>query len=94
MPRTLGRFGLTGKTVPPKGFEIRFQRIVRPTLPSRSLAPITATVSGANMASNGCGVSAWRRSYDGSFCGAGCAAVSVGCIGSSEVKVRVGGRLH
>ena len=30
MPSTLGRLGLTGKTVPPKGLLIRFQRIVRP----------------------------------------------------------------
>ena len=33
MPSTLGRFGLTGKTVPPNGLLSRFQRIVRPTLP-------------------------------------------------------------
>ena len=53
MPRTLGRLRLTGKTVPPKGLEIRFQRIVRPTLPSRSVAPITATLRGEKMQSRG-----------------------------------------
>src|SRR5437764_4143979 len=35
-----------GKTVPPNGLDIRFQRIVRPTLPGVSVAPITATVWG------------------------------------------------
>ena len=44
IPSTLGRFGLTGKTVPPNGLLIRFHRIVRPTLPAFSVAPITATV--------------------------------------------------
>ena len=34
MPSTLAASGLTGKTVPPNGLLIRFQRIVRPTLPS------------------------------------------------------------
>src|SRR6185312_10920822 len=54
MPRTLARFGLTGKTVPPNGLLIRFQRSVRPTLPAFSDAPITAMLFGAKMASSGC----------------------------------------
>src|SRR5579863_8042528 len=43
MPRTLTRFELTGYTVPPKGLLIRFQSILRPTLPAFSVAPMTAT---------------------------------------------------
>src|SRR5438477_5055980 len=35
-----------GKTVPPNGLDIRFQRMVRPTLPGVSVAPITATFWG------------------------------------------------
>ena len=42
-----------GKTVPPKGLVIKFQSRFRPTLPGFSLAPMTATVLGAKMASNG-----------------------------------------
>src|SRR6266487_3731426 len=53
MPRIEGRLGLTGKTVPPKGLEIRFQRMVRPTLPCVSVAPMTATFFGAKIASSG-----------------------------------------
>ena len=53
MPSTLARFGLTGKTVPPNGLLIRFQRIVRPTLPGFSVAPMTATLRGAKIASSG-----------------------------------------
>src|SRR5215204_2529457 len=46
MPSTLGLCEFTGKTVPPNGLLTRFHMIVRPTLPGRSDAPITATVSG------------------------------------------------
>ena len=53
MPSTLGRLGLTGKTVPPKGLLIRFHSTVRPTLPGFSVAPMTATVFGAKNTSNG-----------------------------------------
>ena len=52
IPSTFGRFGLTGKTVPPNGLLIRFQRTVRPTLPYFSVAPMTATVLGAKIASS------------------------------------------
>src|SRR5215207_6919330 len=54
MPSTFGLREFTGKTVPPNGLLTRFHMIVRPTLPSRSLAPITATASGRKMASNCC----------------------------------------
>ena len=53
MPRMALRVGLTGKTVPPKGLLMRFHRMVRPTLPSRSVAPTTATPRGRKMASRG-----------------------------------------
>ncbi len=53
MPRMLGRFGLTGSTVPPKGLLMRFQSTVRPTLPGVSVAPMTATERGRKMASSG-----------------------------------------
>src|SRR5271157_3494986 len=53
IPSTLGRFGLIGWTVPPNGLLIRFQRTARPTLPCFSVAPITATVRGAKIASSG-----------------------------------------
>jgi hypothetical protein len=46
MPKTLGRLGFTGKTVPPKGELTKFHRMVRPTLPGVSVAPMTATVLG------------------------------------------------
>src|SRR5947209_2289661 len=36
-----------GNTVPPNGLVTRFQRMVRPTLPAVSVAPITATLRGA-----------------------------------------------
>ncbi len=52
-PSTLARLGLTGKTVPPKGLVTRFQRIVRPTLPAFSVAPMTATLLGAKNTSKG-----------------------------------------
>ncbi len=58
MPSTLGRFGLIGNTVPPNGLLIRFQRIVRPTLSARSVAPMTAMLRGAKIASSGC--SNWK----------------------------------
>ena len=48
MPSTLGRLELTGNTVPPNGLLSRFHSTVRPTLPGRSVAPITATLRGAN----------------------------------------------
>src|SRR6476660_465400 len=35
-----------GNTVPPNGLDIRFHRMVRPTLPEFSVAPITATFLG------------------------------------------------
>src|SRR5687768_12388332 len=59
MPRTLGRFGLTGKTVPPKGLETRFHSSVRPTLFGVSVAPMTATLRGEKMTSSGW--RSWRR---------------------------------
>jgi hypothetical protein len=55
IPSTLVRLSLTGQTVPPKGLLTRLHRTARPTLPARSVAPITATVSGAKIASSGCG---------------------------------------
>src|SRR5579859_3251767 len=42
-----------GKTVPPKGWLIRFQSSVRPTLPAFSVAPITAMLFGSKMALRG-----------------------------------------
>src|SRR5215203_2488793 len=54
MPSTLGLREFTGKTVPPNGLLTRFHMIVRPTLPGRSVAPMTATVSGRKMVSNCC----------------------------------------
>ena len=45
MPRTLLYLGLTGKIVPPNEVLIRFQRMVRATLPARSVAPMTATTT-------------------------------------------------
>ena len=53
MPSTLGRFGFTGNTAPPKGVLIRFHRVVRPTLPGFSVAPITAILLGLKKTSNG-----------------------------------------
>ena len=54
MPRTLGRLGFTGYTVPPNGVLIRFHSTVRPTLPGFSVAPIRATDSGSKKMSSGC----------------------------------------
>ena len=56
MPRMLGRFGLIGRTVPPNGLLMRFQRTVRPTLPAFSVAPMTATDCGRKSGSRG-----WRE---------------------------------
>ena len=56
IPSTLGRLRFTGKTVPPKGVLMRFHRIVRPTLPGVSVAPITATFSGEKNTSSGWGL--------------------------------------
>jgi hypothetical protein len=53
MPRMLLYLGLTGKIVPPKDVEIRFHRMVRATLPGRSVAPTTATLFGLNITSSG-----------------------------------------
>src|SRR5579883_92470 len=53
MPKILLRFGFTGYTVPPKGVLSRFQSTCLPTLPSRSEAPITATLFGLKMLSRG-----------------------------------------
>src|SRR5438309_10351855 len=66
-PRTLGRLGLMGKTVPPKGLVIRFQRMVRPTLPAVSVAPMTATVRGAKNTLRGelFWSTALREAFDG-----------------------------
>src|SRR5208337_1724773 len=50
IPRTLGRFGLTGKTVPPNGLLIRFHTRVRPMLPALSDAPMTAMLWGVKKA--------------------------------------------
>ncbi len=52
MPSTLGRFGLIGNTAPPNGLLIKFQRIVRPTLLTLSVAPMTATFFGEKIASS------------------------------------------
>src|SRR5262245_55052639 len=52
MPSTCGRRKLIGKIVPPKGWLIRFHSSVRPMLPARSVAPITATVLGAKSVSS------------------------------------------
>src|SRR5213595_3962786 len=35
-----------GNTVPPNGLDMRFHKIVRPTLPGVSVAPMTATFCG------------------------------------------------
>ncbi|KAJ1568914.1 hypothetical protein HK096_004862 [Nowakowskiella sp. JEL0078] len=51
-PRTDERLGFTGYTTPPKGELIRFQKIVLPTEPFVSEAPITATTFGANIESS------------------------------------------
>src|SRR5215218_6301429 len=51
--RIAGRVGFTGYTVPPNGFDSRFHRIVRPTLPAFSVAPITAIDEGWKIASSG-----------------------------------------
>ena len=59
----LCRLGLIGKTVPPKGLLIRFQRIVRPTLPAVSVAPMTATVFGAKKDIQ------WLRAFFNGFTG-------------------------
>ena len=50
IPRTRGRFGLTGKTVPPNGLVIRFHTRVRPMLRALSDAPMTATLWGVKNA--------------------------------------------
>ena len=71
IPSTLGRFRLIGKTVPPNGLLIRFQRTMRPTLPGLSVAPITATVRGAKIASSGL-----RR-----VCRTSCAVLILGALG-------------
>ena len=52
-PRTLGRFGFTGYTVPPNGLVTRFHSRVRPTVPGFSVAPMTATVFGEKKTSSG-----------------------------------------
>src|SRR3954468_12913972 len=66
MPRTLPLLALTGKTVPPNGLVIRFQRTVRPTLPSRSVAPTTATLRGEKKPCSGCRMSPRKRFADAS----------------------------
>ena len=53
MPRTFTRFRFTGKIVPPNELVMRFQSMVLPTLPSRSVAPITATLRGEKIGSSG-----------------------------------------
>jgi hypothetical protein len=54
IPKTLARFGFTGKTVPPKGFVKRFHNTVLPMLPTVSVAPRTATVLGVKKTLKGC----------------------------------------
>src|ERR1700733_5410127 len=49
----LGRLGFTGQTGPPKGLPMRFCRTVHPTLPARSVAPMTATDFGVKMEASG-----------------------------------------
>ena len=39
--------------MPPKGLVTRFQRMVRPTVPAFSVAPMTATVLGEKKTSSG-----------------------------------------
>src|SRR5579863_2347388 len=51
-PIISARAGLIGYTFPLNVPEVRFARTVRPTLPSRSVAPMTATDSGINNPSN------------------------------------------
>jgi len=53
MPRMLLYLGLTGKIVPPNDVLMRFHRMVRATLPVRSVAPTTATLLGLNITSSG-----------------------------------------
>mmetsp|Transcript_47571 Transcript_47571/g.119767 ORF Transcript_47571/g.119767 Transcript_47571/m.119767 type:complete len:273 (+) Transcript_47571:1700-2518(+) len=48
-PRTVLRLLFTGKIFPAKGEAVRFSRMERPTLPSRSLAPTSATLRGSNI---------------------------------------------
>jgi hypothetical protein len=54
IPNILARFGFTGNTAPPNGVLIKFQRVVRPTLPGFSVAPITAILLGVKKESSGC----------------------------------------
>ena len=54
--------GVDGQTVPPNGLLIRFHSTVRPTLPSFSVAPMTATERGRKIASSGLLVA--RRTSD------------------------------
>ena len=51
MPSTRARFRFTGMISPPKFPAFRFSISVRPTLPSASVAPITATDFGASIVS-------------------------------------------
>src|SRR5215467_13831348 len=62
IPRTFRRFALTGYTAPPNGLVRRFHSTVRPTLPARSVAPITATLRGAKNTSSSCRFSPRSRS--------------------------------
>mmetsp|Transcript_9098 Transcript_9098/g.26161 ORF Transcript_9098/g.26161 Transcript_9098/m.26161 type:complete len:248 (-) Transcript_9098:7-750(-) len=53
MPSTWSLLGFTGNTAPPKGLLMRFFSNVRPTLPTRSVAPMTAMLSGLKRESRG-----------------------------------------
>src|SRR5471030_3193589 len=88
-PSTCSRFSLTGKIVPPKGLVSRFHINVRPTLPGRSLAPMTAMLRGAKNMS-----SAWRDFPNGSkgaFSSRNSCTVS---RGSRRSCAGIGGRRH
>ena len=52
----------TGYIVPPKGLLSKFHSIVRPTLPSFSDAPISATECGWKIVSNGRSLKCFQKS--------------------------------
>src|SRR5512140_1903489 len=90
IPRTLDLREFTGKTVPPKGLLIRFQRTVRPTLPASSVAPFMATVRGEKKTFSGCVLR--RRMSDCCMASAAAAAellaTSVSSIGFPRIIPR------
>src|SRR5690242_17522390 len=81
-PSTLGRFGFTGHTGPPKGLAMRLLRTVQPTLPTRSDAPMTATDPGVKM-----GASGLRRTLTKSCAGSMMTGVSDDGGGAMEAIV-------